>query len=129
MSAALSLELSRALYAEADVRAAAAAVGDRADAELRRRGGSWLVELKPVDGVDAAAVEADFLSEALAGRCRREVRELLGPLADAVEAATRAEGFPLQPPDPLEQLEPVVREDRAADLARLRAEAERLRPL
>jgi hypothetical protein len=125
---ARAIPLARSLYSGEDAAAAALALGARARVELGARG-RWLVaRLTPAPGEDAAALEGEFLNEALAHRCRREVRGLLGPLADAVDAAVRSEGFPPPSEDPLEQLEPAVAEDRRRDLERLGAEARRLSP-
>lgn len=125
----VEVRLSSALYAREDVQAAALSLGARARVTLRA-GGGWLVaRLLPADGEDARALEGDLLNEALAHRCRQMTAGLLGPLAQAVEASVRTEGFPPPSPDPLEELEPDVSRDRRQDLERLRREAGRLKPL
>ncbi|UPT75705.1 MAG: hypothetical protein M0D55_08550 [Elusimicrobiota bacterium] len=47
-------------------------------------------------------------------------------LTTALLSRTFAEAFPSVPPDPLEELEPTVREDRTRDLAQLLEAARRL---
>jgi hypothetical protein len=125
---ALELELSAKLYGKEDAAAGALALGARARVTLRVSGGKLLVALTPAAGEDAAALEGEFLNEALAQRCRREAAALWGPLAEAVEASVRVDGFPPPSEDPLEELEPTVRENRSEDLRRLRARAEELKP-
>jgi hypothetical protein len=121
------LRLARALYPRAAIEAAALSLGARARALLETDGRFFVVTLEPARASDARAARGDFLNAALAHRCAALTRALWGELSEAARARLFAEGFAAVPPDPLEQLEPTVREQRRADRRALLDEAAKLR--
>ena len=123
----MKLRLSRSLYPKAALAAAALAVGERARALLETDARFFVVTLEPARGQKPEAVEGDFLNAALAFRAEQETRKLWGSLSRAAYSRLISEGFAAQPPDPLEQLEPVVREQRRADREAALREAAALR--
>lgn len=111
------VSLPRALYPRESL-AHAASVVDAA-VGLAPSGKRWLLSVEPESRL------GEFLNEALS-HARRQAR-LREARAEAAALTVRLleKGFPATPADPLEQLEPQVRVDRAEETAALLAEAER----
>lgn len=123
------MNLPRELYSEESLRAGALALGDRARVFLVEKGKAFEAELHPARRSPPQRLKVlagEFLNEALSHLYRQKVirsnRELSGPVA----ARLLAKGFPLMPPDPLEQMEPQVKIDRERDIAQLMDQARRL---
>lgn len=122
-----SASLPQSLYRRQDLAAAAAAFSGRAEIRLRGEGRRWRLEAQAVDGVDARLLLADFLNEALLRGLRSARLREAGALAAAVAGRLLERGFPSEPADPLEQMEPQVRADRARDAEALLERARSLR--
>lgn len=115
-----SARVPKKLYSRADLAAGALALAGRASATLASDGTRWLVE---VEGKEAPELLGELLNEALSHGWRQQALKAARPAASALAARLLAEGFPAAPEDPLEMLEPQVREDRREDVARLLADA------
>lgn len=125
MSRAARASVPKSVYPRAALAGAALALGRRARVGLAADGRRWRVEVAAEGRGDAAALLGEFLNEALS-RSRRLARlKTDGPLAAAVAARLLEKGFPAAPADPLEQLEPQVRLDRAEETASLLDRARR----
>lgn len=121
--------LGKSAYSAEALSAAALVLGERAQVFLDETKKEWRVEIRPARKSSAAALRglaAEFLDEALSHEARQRVVCECSALTTAVLSPLFAKGFPAVPPDPLEELEPTVREDRARDLAELLAAARRL---
>lgn len=114
------LDLPVALYRRESLVAAARALGERAAARIARAGARWKVTVSPTER------EGDFLNEALSHEYRQRVLRARGTLSAAVLGRAIERGFAAVAEDPLEMLEPRVREERAAELAGLLAAAREL---
>lgn len=108
------------LYSRAALAAGALALSGRAEVSLLSKGARWVVE---VEGRRAGERLGELLNEALSHDWRQQSLKAARAAASALAARLLAEGFPAAPEDPLEQLEPQVREDRREDVARLLAAA------
>lgn len=110
------LSLPKSLYPRESLAHAAAVVDARVG--LGGEGRRWLVSVEP------AAKEGEFLNEALS-HARRQARLKESRAAATAVAARLLASFPAAPADPLEQLEPQVRLDRAEETAALLEQARR----
>lgn len=123
---AVVLTLGKPLYGAEALAAGALALGTRAQVFADEKRTSFSVEIKPASALPAArllALAGEFLNEALNHEYRQRVVQANAPLTQAVFAPLFAKGFPEVPADPLEELEPQVKADRARDLAELLARA------
>ncbi len=107
-----SASLPRSLYRRADLAAAADWLGGRVQARLLSRGQRWHLSILTDAGLDARAALAEMLNEALLRGLREMRLKEVGPLAAAVAGRMLDHGFPSDPADPLEEMEPQVRADR-----------------
>lgn len=116
----------KSLYALQALRGAAAGLAGRAEAEISASGRRWRVAVRALGRASASDLLGELINNALAraGRSDRlaEARESIS----AVAVRLLETGFPEARPDPLEELEPQVRADRAEDTAELLAHARRL---
>lgn len=122
----MKLKLGRPLYSAESLAAGALALGTRAQVFVTETKAAFSVEIKPAAKASPAgllALEGEFLNEALNHEYRQRVVRANAPLTQAVFAPLFAKGFPAVPADPLEELEPQVKADRARDLAELLAQA------
>jgi hypothetical protein len=119
--------LPKSVYPRAALAAAALALGRRARVSLAPDGTRWRVALRAKDKDDGDALLGEYLNEALSQARRRARLREVRPFAAAVVARLLARGFVAAPVDPLEQLEPQVRLDRAEETAALLERARRLR--
>lgn len=122
----MRLQLGRPLYSAESLAAGALALGTRAQVFVTESKAAFSVEIKPAAKTSPAgrrALEGEFLNEALNHEYRQRVVRANAPLTQAVFAPLLAKGFPAVPADPLEELEPQVKADRARDLAELLAQA------
>lgn len=129
-SGAVRLTLGRAVYGSEALAAGALALGERAKVYVEESRTAFSVEIRPARKASAAALAAlggEFLNEALSHACRQRVVRENAPLTQALLAPLLAKGFPAVPEDPLEELEPQVREDRTRDLAELLERARGMR--
>lgn len=110
---------SKKRYARADLEAAALALGQRGRAALVEDKKAFKVTLSP------AKLEREFAGVALNSAYRRRLSAFHAPLTSASLSWLLSKRFPVSAADPLEELEPQVREDREAEIARLASEAER----
>jgi hypothetical protein len=108
--------LPKALYPRESLAHAAAVVDARVG--LASSGRRWLLSVEP------AALEGEFLNEALS-HARRQARLREARAVASAVAARLMSGFPAAPADPLEQLEPQVRLDRAEETSALLERARR----
>ena len=117
----------KSVYPRASLTAAALTLGRRARIGLAADGSRWRVEVS-VDGRgDAAALLGEFLNEALSHALRQSALKESKTFVAAVAGRLLAKGFPAAPADPLEQLEPQVRLDRAEETSVLLDRARDLR--
>jgi hypothetical protein len=116
----------KSVYPRASLAAAAIVLGRRARAGLSGDGKRWRVEVAAEGRGDSAALLGELLNEALSHARRQARLKEAKPFAAAVVARLLANGFPPAPADPLEQLEPQVRVDRAEETAALLGRARRL---
>lgn len=122
----MKLKLGRPLYSAESLAAGALALGTRAQVFVSESKAAFSVEIKPAAKASPAgllALAGEFLNEALNHEYRQRVVRANAPLTQAVFAPLFAKGFPVVPADPLEELEPQVKADRARDLAELLAQA------
>lgn len=126
MSKAASATLPRRLYSRESLAAAAAMLGGRARVGLAPSGRRWLLSVEPAARGDARLLLGELLNEALS-HARRQAR--LREARDEASAVTmRLLGsFRSAPADPLEELEPQVRLDRAEETSALLERARRER--
>ncbi len=117
--------LPKSVYPRASLAAGAIALGRRARVALSSEGKRWRVEVSPDGRADASALLGELLNEALSHARRRARLKEAKPFAAAVAARLISKGFPSAPADPLEQLEPQVRLDRAEETSDLLARSRR----
>lgn len=120
------LKLGKPLYGSEGLAAGALALGTRAQVFVDETKTTFSVEIKPAKAMPAAQVLAlggEFLNETLNHEYRQRVIQANAPLTQAVFAPLFAKGFPAVPADPLEELEPTVKADRARDVEELLAKA------
>jgi hypothetical protein len=110
--------LPKSVYPRAALAAAALALGGRARVTLAPDGARWKVALE-ADGRDADALLGELLNEALSHALRQALLKEERALVAAVVGRLLEKGFPPAPADPLEQLEPQVRLDRAEETSAL----------
>lgn len=126
----MKLKLGRPLYSAESLAAGALALGTRAQVFVTESKTAFSVEVKPAKALPPAAALAlggEFLNEALNHEYRQRVVRANAPLTQAVLSPLFAKGFPAVPADPLEELEPQVKADRARDLDELLAQARGMR--
>lgn len=124
------LTLGKPLYGAEGLAAGALALGTRAQVFVDESRTAFSVEIKPAvktSGPGLLALGGEFLNEALNHEYRQRVVQASAPLTQAVLSPLFSKGFPEVPADPLEELEPQVKADRARDLAELMAQARRMR--
>lgn len=102
----MSFRLPRAVYEREDLEAAALRLGEDAAASLSATKTHFVVSVEP------ASAGGRFLDAALNHMHRRRVIAFHSALTSAVLSRLLSERFPAPRPDPLEQLEPQVAEDR-----------------
>lgn len=127
---ALLLKLGKPLYHAESLAAGALALGKRAQVFVDESKTAFSVEIKPASALPAAgllALGGEFLNETLNHEYRQRVVQANAPLTRAIFAPLFAKGFPAVPADPLEELEPTVKADRAKDLEDLLAQARAMR--
>lgn len=120
------LEFSKADYPLESLQAAAQGLGDGVEVHLEEKGRLRLVEIRlarPSAAGRLPALAGGFADAALNHAYRQRVVRFHGPRSAAVLARLFARGFTPVPADPLEQLEPQVRLDRARDAQALLDEA------
>ncbi|MBI2385253.1 MAG: hypothetical protein HYV14_04480 [Elusimicrobia bacterium] len=123
---AVVLTLGKPLYGAEALAAGALTLGTRAQVFVAETKSAFSVEIKPAAKLPPErllALGGEFLNEALNHEYRQRVVRANAPLTQAVLAPLFAKGFPAVPADPLEELEPQVKADRARDLAELLAQA------
>ena len=123
---AATASLPRSLYPRESLAAAAAALGARARVGLGPDGKArWKISVEAEGRGGAALCLAEILNEALS-HARRQSR-LRAERAGTAVIVLRllSKGFPSSPADPLEQLEPSVRLDRAEETTALLEAARR----
>lgn len=126
MSAAARASVPKSVYPKASLAAAALALGRRARVGLSGEKARWRVEVRPEGRGDAEALLGELLNEALSHARRQARLKEAKPFAAAVVGRLLGKGFPPAPADPLEQLEPQVRLDRAEETSGLLDRARRL---
>ena len=127
---AVKLKLGKPLYGAEALAAGALALGTRAEVFVDETKSTFAVEIVPAGKVNAAAalkLEGEFLNEALNHEYRQRVVRANAPLTQALFAPLFSKGFPAVPADPLEELEPQVKADRAKDIEDLLAQAQEMR--
>lgn len=120
------VKLGKPLYGAEGLAAGALALGTRARVFVGETKAGYSVEIKPAEPLTEAgllSLGGEFLNEALNHEYRQRVVRANAPLTQAVFAPLFAKGFPAVPADPLEELEPTVKADRARDLEELLAQA------
>jgi hypothetical protein len=115
----------KSVYARASLAAAAIALGRRARVGLSGDGRRWRVEVSAAGSGDAAELLGEFLNEALSHARRRARLKEVRHFGAVVVGRLLAKGFQTSPADPLEQLEPQVRLERAEEAAGLLDRARR----
>lgn len=126
----MKLKLGRPLYSAESLAAGALALGARARVFVSESKAAFSVEIKPAAKTSPAgllALGGEFLNEALNHEYRQRVVRANAPLTQAVLSPLFAKGFPAVPADPLEELEPQVKADRARELAELLEKARSMR--
>lgn len=126
MKSAARASVPKSVYPRASLAAAALTLGRRARVSLAADGKRWSLEVSPEGRGDAGALLGELLNEALSHARRASRLKSARPLVAAVVARLLGRGFPAAPADPLEQLEPQVRIDRAEEAAALLDRARRL---
>lgn len=120
------IKLGKPLYGAEALAAGALALGVRAQVFVDETKAAFAVEIVPAVASTPAqllALGGEFLNEVLNHEYRQRVVHANAPLTRAVFAPLFAKGFPAVPADPLEELEPQVKADRARDLEELLAQA------
>lgn len=126
----VAIKIGKPLYSAESLAAGALVLGKRAQVFVDESKASFSVEIEPASPVPAAALRAlggEFLNEVLNHEYRQRVIQANAPLTRAIFSPLFAKGFPAVPSDPLEELEPQVKADRAKDLEDLLAQAKELR--
>lgn len=124
------VKLGKPLYGAEGLAAGALALGTRAQVSVDETKTAFVVEIAPAAPLPPAellALAGEFLNEALNHEYRQRVVRANAPLTQAVFGPLFAKGFPAVPADPLEELEPTVKADRARDLEELLAQARSMR--
>ncbi len=119
-------KLGKPLYGAESLAAGALALGIRAQVFVDETPTAFSVEIVPAAPAEAAALCAlrgEFLNETLNHEYRQRVISANAPLTQALLSPLFAKGFPAVPADPLEELEPTVKADRARDVEELLARA------
>lgn len=127
---AIVVKLGKPLYGAEGLAAGALALGARAQVFVDETKTAFTVEIKPEGKLPEAqllALGGEFLNEVLNHEYRQRVIRSNSPLTQAVFAPLFAKGFPAVPEDPLEELEPTVKADRARDLEELLAQAKAMK--
>lgn len=128
---ALTIKLGKPLYSAEALAAGALALGTRAQVFVVETKTAFTIEIKPVTTrmkeADLLMLGGEFLNEALNHEYRQRVVASNAPLTQAVFAPLFAKGFPEVPADPLEELEPTVKADRARDVEELLSQARSMR--
>jgi len=120
------MKLGKPLYGAEGLSEGALALGTRAQVFVDENKTSFSIEIKPAAKLspdDLLALGGEFLNEILNHEYRQRVIQANAPLTQAVFSPLFAKGFPAVPADPLEELEPTVKADRARDLEELLAQA------
>ena len=120
------VKLGKPLYGAEGLAEGALALGKRAQVFVDESKTAFSIEIvpaKPLRAAEALALGGEFLNEALNHEYRQRVVQANAPLTQAVFAPLFAKGFPAVPADPLEELEPAVKADRARDVEELLAQA------
>ncbi len=125
MSRTARASVPKSLYPRASLAAGALALGTRAQAGLSSDGKRWVVEVSCSGGGDARELLGELLNAALAHARRQALLKEAKPFVAAVVGRLLEKGFPPAPADPLEQLEPQVRLDRAEETSALLSNARR----
>ena len=122
------LAFAKADYPRESLEAAAAALPGDVQVFLQTSGREHRVELRAARPAAARlrALAGAFADAALNHAYRQQVVRFHAGLSSAALASLFARGFKPVPADPLEELEPQVRLDHAADLESLLAEAKRM---
>ena len=115
--------LPKSVYARTSLAAAALILGRRARVGLASDGSRWRVEVEAMSRGDAERLLGEMLNEALSYALRQARLKEQKLFTSAVVSRLFAKGFSPAPLDPLEQLEPQVRLDRAEETADLLARA------
>lgn len=126
----LLIKLGKPLYGSEALEAGALILGKLAQVFVDENKSSFSIEIAPASPLSADALLAlggEFLNEALNHEYRQRVIQANAPLTRAVFAPLFAKGFPEVPADPLEELEPTVKADRAKDLEDLLTQARSMR--
>lgn len=126
---AVVFKLGKPLYGAEGLAAGALALGTRAQVFVGETKAAFSVKIKPAMPLapgELLALGGEFLNEALNHEYRRRVIRANAPLTQALLAPLFAKGFPAVPADPLEELEPAVKADRAKDVADLLAQARKM---
>ncbi len=126
----LVIKLGKPLYHAESLAAGALALGERAQVFVDENKSSFSIEIIPASPLPAGeflALGGEFLNETLNHEYRQRVIQTNAPLTRAIFAPLFAKGFPAVPADPLEELEPTVKSDRAKDLEELLAQARAMR--
>ena len=119
-------KLGKPLYGAEGLAAGALALGTRAQVSVDETKTAFSIEIVPAASLPAAellALGGEFLNEALNYEYRQRVVRENSPLTQAVFAPLFTKGFPAMPADPLEELEPTVKADRARDIEELLSQA------
>ncbi len=119
-------KLGKPLYGAESLAAGALALGARAQVYVDEAKSAFSVEIVPAgkpSPEELLALGGEFLNETLNHEYRQRVVRENAPLTQAVFAPLFAKGFPAVPADPLEELEPQVKADRAKDVEELLAQA------
>ena len=120
-----SLKLPRPLYTQEAIEAAARALIGGIEVNLGVSRGFFEIQITADDPKGAAGI---FLNEALSHVYRQRVIRFSSPLTGPVLSRALDRCFPPPGEDPLEMLEPTVREDRTKDAAALLDAAKRMKP-
>lgn len=119
-----TLKLPKSVYGRDSLEAAALAAGEGVEARLSARGRFFVVELSARGGkAELERAVGVFSDEALCHAARQRLIKEGAALSGAALSRAIERGLAAMPPDPLEQLEPQVAQDRREELARLLREA------
>lgn len=115
----VSLKLGAESYSREDLEAAAGVLDAETAVFLKERSSGFEVILRRPEKTPRArlfSLAGSFLNEALSHAYRQKVVHFNRNTTQPFLAAVFKKGFPTVPPDPLERLEPQVKEDRAREL-------------
>lgn len=127
---AIAIKIGKPLYSAESLAAGALALGKRAQVFVDENKTAFSVEIVPSSPLPTGgllALGGEFLNETLNHEYRQRVIQANAPLTRAIFAPLFSKGFPAVPADPLEELEPTVKADRAKDLEDLLAQARAMR--